>query len=65
MVISGIVYYAMLSKWTYLSVLEDPHADIHQLVEVDHSGNWIFVYELTPPNDIQHLQRVCNAGFTL
>jgi hypothetical protein len=55
----------MLSKWTYLSVLKHHHDDIQQLVEVDLSGNLIFVYELTPPNGIQLLQRICNAGFTL
>jgi hypothetical protein len=60
-----VIYYAMLSKWTYSSVLKRPHDDIHHPVEVDHSGNWIFVFELTPPNGIQLLQRICNAGFTL
>jgi hypothetical protein len=48
-----VMYYAMLSKWPYLSVLKHPHDDIHHLVEVDHAGNWIFVYELTPPSGIQ------------
>jgi hypothetical protein len=60
-----VIYYAMFSKWTYLSVLKLPHDDTHQLVESDHTGNWIFVYKLTPPNGIQLLQRICNAGFTL
>jgi hypothetical protein len=40
-----VIYYAMLSKWTYLSVLKQPHDDIHLLVEVDHAGNCIFVFE--------------------
>jgi hypothetical protein len=60
-----VIYYMMLSKWNYLSVLKHPHDDIHQLVEVDDAGNWIFVYELAPPNDIHRLQRICNADFTL
>jgi hypothetical protein len=55
----------MLSKWTYLSVLKQPHDDIHQLVEADHADNWIFVYNLTPHNGIQLLLRICNASFTL
>jgi hypothetical protein len=65
MAIAGTIYYVMLSKWTNLSVLKHPHDDIHQLVEVDHASNWIFVYELTLPNGIQLLQRICNASFTL
>jgi hypothetical protein len=34
-----VIYYVMLSKWTYLSVPKHPNDDIHQLVEVDHEGN--------------------------
>jgi hypothetical protein len=60
-----VIYYAMLSKWTFLSVPKHPHDDIHQLVDVDHAGNWIFVYELTQPNGIQLLQMISKAGFTL
>jgi hypothetical protein len=56
MVISGIIYYAMIFKWTYLSVLKHPHEDIHQLVQVDHAGNRILAHELTPPNGIPLLQ---------
>jgi hypothetical protein len=33
------IYYAMLSKLTYLSVLKHPHDYIHQPLEVDHVGN--------------------------
>jgi hypothetical protein len=51
-----VIYYVMLSKWTYLSVLKHPQDGIHQLVEVDHAGDWIF---------IQLLRRICNADFTL
>jgi hypothetical protein len=53
----------MLSKWTYLSVLQHPQDDIHQLVEVDQAGNWIFVYEMTCFNsfiyhNLSHMSQV-------
>jgi hypothetical protein len=60
-----IIYFAMFSKLTYFSLLKHPRHDIHELVKVDRAGKLIFVYELTPPNGILLLQRICNAGITL
>jgi hypothetical protein len=55
----------MLPKWAYLFVLKHPRRDFHLLAEADHTDNWIFICELTPPNGIQLIQKICDPGFTL